>query len=344
MTGGKRSKVLTSLKNKAQDLKNRQKIIHKNSNDYKKLELFLISLSESSDQVKQYYDENAVNQMNKGDKSEIYRRIEEKISEIDEWITRFDEKIDNFFEEIYEKIPGYYFGIIGLLIYLSSTFIAVLAYLSVNPNYSIFTNWISDLGTGPNGSNIIFNTGWIISSGLILLFHVYQIQKLKEKIKRKYSIVLKLMAISNLAFTLGIFLVGVFPGDFTFIYHIIGATFYFLGGLSFFSLYGLVAIFNKKIPLIYAPIATFVSISYILFYLTAHFPEIFLRVGITITSMEWLTLFTEASMMLVILLHSLFENFLLKKFEKESEKIKNGGLNQSKFKYKLLNHLEKKYL
>ena len=344
MIEGKRNNLLTSLKNKAQDLKNRQKIIQKDSKDYMSLELFLISLSESTDKIKEFYDENSINQLNKREKSEFHRRIEEKISEVDEWITKFDEKIDNFFEEIYEKIPGYYFGIIGLLLFLSSTFIAVIVYLSVNPTYSIFTNWISDLGTGPSGANIIFNTGWILSSVLILLFHIYQIQKLKEKIKTQYSIVLKFMAISNIAFTFGIFLVGFFPGDFTFIYHVIGATFYFLGGLSFFSLYGTVAIFNKKIPLIYSFIAIFISISYLLFYLTANFPEIFLNVGITVTSMEWLTLFTEASMMLVILIDSFFENYLLKKFEKERERIKTGEFDESKYKLKLLKYLEEKYI
>jgi len=343
MTGGKRSELLTSLKNKIQDLKNRQNVIHENSKDYKKLELFLLSLSESTDQVKNFYDENTLKQINERERSEFHKKIEEKISEIDKWIKKIDERIDHFFKEVYEKIPGYYFGIFGLLVFLSSTFIAVLVYLSVNPNYSIFTNWISDLGTGPSSSSIIFNTGWIVSSGLILLFHVYQIQNLKEKIERKYLIILKLMAISNIAFTLGIFLVGLFPAN-LFEPHIVAATFYFLGGVSFFSLYGILAIFNKKIPLIYAFIAIFVSISYILFYLTAHFPEIFLKIGITITSMEWWTLFTEASMMLVILLHSLFENYLLKKYDKEREKIKKGGLDESKFRFKLLKYLEEKYL
>jgi len=59
--------------------------------------------------------------------------------------------------------------------------------------------------------------------------------------------------------------------------------------------------------------------------------------------MEWLTLFTEASMMLVILLHSLFENYFLKKYDKERENIKAGGFDESKFRLKLLKYLEEKY-
>jgi len=343
MIGKEGKDLLNRLDDKHKDLKNRQKIIKNNQEDTKRLENFLLSLSENTEQIKNYNNEKLAKKFNEKEHTEFYRKIEEILSEIDEWIVNFDKKIDNFFEEVYDKIPGYYFGIFGLMVFLSSTITALLVYLSVNPNYSIFTNWISDLGTGPNGSNIIFNTGWILSSGLILLFHIYQIKHIKKKIHRKYFLFLRLMAVSNISFTFGIFLVGVFPENLA-IYHLIAATFFFSGGIVFFSFYGILGILNKKIPLSYTFIAIFISLIYILFYLTAHFPEVFTKVGITVTSMEWLTLITEASMMLMILLHSLIENYFLKKYEKESEKIKKGGLNESKFKYKLLSYLEEKYL
>jgi len=334
--------LVNRINDKHKDLKNRQKIIKNHPEDSKRLENFLLSLSESADHIKNYTTENLAKQFNEKEHTEFYMRIEDTISDIDEWIIKIDERIDNFFKEIYDKIPGYYFGILGLLIFLSSTLIAVFVYLSVNPDYSIFTNWISDLGAGPDGANIIFNTGWVLSSGLILLFHIYQIQNIKKKIEKKYFYLLKFMAISNISFTLGIFLVGIFPEYYP-VKHLIAATFYFLGGFLFFSIYGVLGVLNKKIPLSYIFIVTFISIIYILFYITAHFPDTLSKVGITPTSMEWMTLISEASMMLMILFHSLIENYFLKKYDKEREKIITGGFDESKFKNRILKHFEEKY-
>ncbi len=339
MIDGKTKEIIDKLKKTNNELTKRKTIMRKNSAVQEELEEFLIILNESEDIIEEYSMNQKQSKLNDGGGPILHSKLEERVEEINDWIANIDKQIDNFFNDIYDKIPGYIFGIIGLFIFLFSTFIAVILYRSFNPNYSIFHNWISELGIGSHGSSIVFNTGWILSSGMILFFHVYQIRNLKEKTRRRY--LLKLMAISNIAFTSGIFLVGVFPANLT-VQHIIAATFYFLGGVSFFSLYGILASIEKKIPKIHAVIAFFVFMSYILFFLSPYFPHNFSEIGLTITSMEWLTLFTETSMMFVILQHSLFENYFIKKYEKECEKIKEGGINESKFRYRLIKYLEDK--
>lgn len=331
--------LMNRSKFKIQELRNRQKLIENNDNDAKKLNLFLESCHKKREQLK-----HSNGKPNHEENSIFISKFEDLLSEIDNWLIKIDKNVDRFFEEVYDKIPGYIFGIIGIFTFIFSTLIAVILYLQINPNYSIFHNWISDLGTGPNGANIIFNTGWIVSSGIILFFHVYEIQELKKKINQKgvlQKYILHIMPISNIAFTVGIFLVGFFPENLT-LYHIIAANFYFYGGFSFFSLYGISAFLNKHIPRTHVFLAFIICIAYILFFFSPYFPEDFSNIGLTITSTEWLTLFTEVSMMLVILQHSLVENYYLRKYEREKEYIKNGGLNNSKFRIKLLKYLEEK--
>lgn len=53
-----------------------------------------------------------------------------------------------------------------LIIALGGSALAIVLYITVDPSFSIFNNFISDLSIGPNGSNIIFilfNLGMAIS-------------------------------------------------------------------------------------------------------------------------------------------------------------------------------------
>ena len=56
-------------------------------------------------------------------------KIEEVIDDVEEWYAGVDEKVEETLDQVYEKVPGKYFGLIGLLIYAISTFTAVLLYL-----------------------------------------------------------------------------------------------------------------------------------------------------------------------------------------------------------------------
>ncbi|MFX1277068.1 MAG: DUF998 domain-containing protein [Promethearchaeota archaeon] len=338
MAESKHNELINKSENKIKELRYRQAIIEKNEEDALKLKQIFKNFNENREELNKYYDNKSKSGANDKEELTILAKFENLLIEIDDWLIKIDKKIDHFFEEVYEKIPGDIFGFIGIILFIISTLTAVILYLNINPNYSIFQNFISDLGVGPNGANIVFNTGWIISSGIILFFHVFEIQKLKKKVNQKK--IIKLMALSNVALTLGIFLVGIFPENLR-IYHVIAAIFYFLGGLTFFSLYGLISYLNNKVPRSHAFLACIMCIFYLLFFLSPYFPESFSEFGLTITSTEWFTLFAEVSMMLAILTHSLIEDNYKKKYKIEKEYLKKGKIGKIKYHNKLLKYIEK---
>ncbi|MBN1801790.1 MAG: hypothetical protein JW891_09810 [Candidatus Lokiarchaeota archaeon] len=279
--------------------------------------------------------------MSKGDMEEReaqYARLELLVNEIEEWLRKIDSRIDRFFDIIFEKVPGILFGVLGIFVFFFSTFMALYLYLSVDPNYSILHNWISNLGVGPNNSSAVFNTGWVLSAGIILCFHVYEIRELKKR-KGVHPIILKLMIISNASLTFGIFLVGFFPENQP-VSHNIAATFYFLGGLSFFLSYGILAWKIKSIPNTHVVVVFVLCFFYLLYFTSTLFPPWFLYLGLTITSTEWLTLFAEMSMMIMILQHSLVETYYKKKYQKEKNFIKKNGLKDSKYGERFKQFLE----
>ena len=79
------------------------------------------------------------------------------------------EKLDNFFE----KVNGSYFGIISFLVSGVCIIIAQILYMEADPSFSMSTNFVSDLGTGPHGSYIIFSSGMILTGALIMPFYIY---------------------------------------------------------------------------------------------------------------------------------------------------------------------------
>jgi len=114
------------------------------------------------------------------------------------------EKLDYF----YEKINGYYFGIIAFLINLFSITIAQVLYIEAEPNFSMCSNFISDLGAGPNRSDIFFNIGLIFTGISIMPFFVY-IGWYLQKRQTSNSIIIGMIA--GLIGSIGMILVGIFP-------------------------------------------------------------------------------------------------------------------------------------
>ncbi|MBN1802707.1 MAG: hypothetical protein JW891_14440 [Candidatus Lokiarchaeota archaeon] len=79
-------------------------------------------------------------------------------------------KYNKILNRLYEKIPGIYFGYLGLGILGISVFLALYLYYISDQSYSIFTHWISNLGIGPNGSSLVFNNGFVAVCGLFFSF------------------------------------------------------------------------------------------------------------------------------------------------------------------------------
>ncbi len=155
------------------------------------------------------------------------------------------ERLDKF----YKKINGSYFGIISFLVSGVSITIAQILYMIADPSFSMSTNFVSDLGTGPNASNIVFSIDMILTGALIMPFYVYigwYLQKGENLKTFKTSMIMGLIG------TIGLILVGVFPlnpyDNLSYNMHIIAAGILFYGTLCMLLIYGISEYKDSKIP------------------------------------------------------------------------------------------------
>ena len=228
-------------------------------------------------------------------------KIEEFLDDVEEWYEEVDEKVEEALDKVYEKVPGKYFGLVGFLVYAFSTFTAVFLYILGDPSYSIFTHWISHLGDGPNGADMIFNIGWIISSFILFFFHVYEIRMLrKESVKERY---LDVMSLASLFFAGGILFIGIFPLH-NHELHTIVALFYFAGGFGFTLLYGIIILTLSGVSNKLAFSAFISTACYLVYFLSPVITVYTSKLGFPMNFyfFEWLTLIGEFLMMLMILI------------------------------------------
>ena len=169
------------------------------------------------------------------------------------------EKLDRF----YEKINGSYFGIIGFIISFISVLIAQMLYMAVDPSFSVTTNFISDLGAGPNGSDIVFNTGMILYGIFNIPFYTYLGWYLSQK---RDDNSLRIGMIAGIIGSIGQILAGVFPFDpnnnFSYNMHIIAAGILFYAVLIMLLIYGISEYRNPNIPKVLSILAFISAILY----------------------------------------------------------------------------------
>ena len=104
-------------------------------------------------------------------------------------------------------------------------------------SFSVFTHYLSHLGIGPNGSNIIFNVGSMVS-GVVMVFFFLNLSVFLIK-KKVLRILVNLSFIFGFISSVGIFMMGLFPSDVSQYLHNFGAEFFFFGGLAYCILYGI---------------------------------------------------------------------------------------------------------
>lgn len=197
------------------------------------------------------------------------------------------------FDKIYNKIHGSYFAFLAVAVSLGSIFVAYLLYIQVDSSFSIVTHFISDLGDGPNFSNIVFNIGMISTAVIFIFFYIYLTRYLLKNNARK-GMVYASFGSALISFTGGLF-VGLFPSATFHIPHLIGALFSFAGSFLVSVFYSIseftIVDFNKKVAsagLIQAPF----PIIFMTLYITLHLPGINSSVPIF---MEWMAYFSEVA-------------------------------------------------
>ena len=126
---------------------------------------------------------------------------------------------------------------IGVFIPVFTIALSVILYILGDSSFSIFTHYLSHLGIGPNGSNIVFNLGCMISGVVMVFFFLNLSVFLIKRDVPRYLV--KMSFIFGFVSSIGIFLIGVFPGDGSQVLHNIVASLFFLGGLANCVLYGI---------------------------------------------------------------------------------------------------------
>lgn len=136
----------------------------------------------------------------------------------------------DFLEKLYGKIRGAYFAFLTLLAVGFGIFVALIIYFPVDPTYSIFSNYISDLGAGPIGSTIVFSIGMILGAFFFIFLILYISRYLKNK-EEKSQLRWGFQSTGVIA-GIGLIMIGIFPLDRTntFIF-----TIHFIAALIFFS-------------------------------------------------------------------------------------------------------------
>lgn len=212
-----------------------------------------------------------------------------------------DEKIDHFLghmDIVYQVVPATSFGFAAVIISSSAILISLLLYLTVDPTFSIFTHWISNLGSGPNGSNIVFNVGIAITSMLLFLFYMYFIKDFRKKKGKK--ILVDLFFVSTCINCFGLFFVAIFPYTIPFL-HGIAAFAFFIGGFISSILYAILILLTKgsnKILAVFSFIATgFCGFHLINSVIIAQY--IGIEEGVAQFT-EWLTLFAMLALVIEI--------------------------------------------
>ena len=177
------------------------------------------------------------------------------------------------FDKVYEKIPGYYFGIlIGLIGAITIGISAIL--FSTAEQFTFFSHWISNLGgattqsgISPNGSNVVFGVGLVSAAVCAIFFLVYAIKLLKPG-NEKTIWLLYLDLMTGLITILGIIIVAFFDMIDWLAIHGVGATMFFMGGMLMVLFFTLTMLFNSEIQRIQAIPGLIVSGIFLMFLVT----------------------------------------------------------------------------
>ncbi len=210
-------------------------------------------------------------------------------------------QIQKFFD-----INGGYFGIIGFILTSLSVILASILYSSVNPAFNIISNAVSDLGTGPNMSNIIYNIGTIITGICQFPFYLSLVKYLQDKKANLY--LAQIVKLTFMTSAIGLIVLGVIPfrreNAIFFLGHGSAAATHYVAGSFAFIFYGLFEILILKFSKMLGIISFLTGIIYgILWvgYLT-NFVFRIPQVEVNYT-LQWIGL---AGILIWSLLHSIF--------------------------------------
>ena len=202
-------------------------------------------------------------------------------------------------EKFYENFPGSYVALLTVVWVLLFHLISIILYN--DPNFSLFTHYISDLGTSTRGSFIFWSVNMIIASPIRVLIGLYILGLLSKRGANEKHI--KITTYFMVIGAIGSIIIALNPHDTSRFFHLIGAFVYFISVVVIQSFYTKMELNAENIPK-YLP---FVSILVVLVYFVFLSLEIVVLVSGFLREIacfsEWMALF---SLMIWLGLHGFY--------------------------------------
>ena len=148
-------------------------------------------------------------------------------------------------DKIFSHVIVSHIVVVGALIGFLTAITAISLYISGDPTFSFFTHWVSHLGVGPNGSDLVFNGGMVYSGIISGIYSLYLAGYLHKKGALKFLIIISLGC--GIILGIGLLLIGIFPLEIIFGIHNIAAGFFFYGGMFSCIVYGITAYLTPSI-------------------------------------------------------------------------------------------------
>ena len=164
-------------------------------------------------------------------------------------------------EKFYENFPGSYVSFLTVVWVLLFHLISIILYN--DPNFSIFTHYVSDLGTSTRGSFIFWSVNMIIGSPIRVLIGLYILGLLSKRGANEKHI--KITAYFMVIGAIGSIIIALNPYDTSRFFHLIGAFIYFIGVVVIQSFYFKMELNAENIPKYLPFISILVVVVYFVF-------------------------------------------------------------------------------
>ena len=186
------------------------------------------------------------------------------------------------------RLIGTFTFILAILTVLTS----VLAYLPVNPDFSIFTTYLSDIGDTPGWPQVLFNSGTILAAPLRYVVIVLLVLRLRSFRDNKKSFEVAVLTIGAIS-TIGTVFMTAVPFSVGPAIHKSGIGLYFLGVVFLQSIVGKKEASIKELPRSLSAWSFSIVASYILFFVLFILYETGNVGRTTPVFWEWMCFFTS---------------------------------------------------
>ncbi|MHA1883477.1 MAG: hypothetical protein ACW96S_00375 [Promethearchaeota archaeon] len=213
--------------------------------------------------------------------------------------------LSKLFDKIFEKIPGYLFGLLSFLIGILGISLALI----LSPGYKMWRYSISQLTHEAGG--IFMSLGLVFSNILAVLFIVYLGRTIKDD--QVNELIRKIAVGSGILATISGILIGIFSGDLSVRYSLISDFHGFFALISWFSgaivcgLFSFLMVRNLKFTknissfgYLVSGIVIFYLIPFVITNLCFVFQDVCFSFGTFLThyinaSLEWLVIFSTST-------------------------------------------------